>query len=144
MADLENEALVKHTTLGVGKIVALEANAVHVFFPDSDKRFAAKLRLPAARAFLRTDGFERDTWLEGLSAFAFDSKAGRYALAASWLTHDAAIEQFLSVFPGGFADPEYVGGKNARASRWRAAHDRWAAFGDGHGDRLLARRLDGW
>jgi len=139
MSDLENGTLVQHTTLGVGKIVALETNAVHVFFPDGDKRFAAKLRLPAARALLRTEGFERNTWLLGLSAFALDPKLGRYALAASWLTHDEALDQFLAIFPAGFAEPAYVGGKGARAPRWRAAHGRWVeAFGDGEGERLLA------
>lgn len=138
MADLQNGTLVQHATLGVGKIVALEATAVHVFFPDSDKRFAAKLRLPAARALLRTEGVERNTWLEGLSAFALDPKVGRYALAASWLTHDEAVEQFLGVFPGGFADPAYAGAKGGRAAGWRAAHDRWVEkLGQGEGERLL-------
>lgn len=139
MADLQNGTLVQHTTLGVGKIVALEPTAVHVFFPESDKRFAAKLRLPAARALLRTDGVERDAWLEGLSAFTLDPKAGRYALAASWLTREEAVEQFLAVFPKGCADPAYVGRKDGRAAFWRAAHDRWVeVFGGGEGERLLA------
>lgn len=138
MADLENGALVQHRTLGIGKVVAVETNAVHVFFPDSDGRFAAKLRLPAARAFLRTDGIDRDTWLEGLTAFSLDAKAGRYALAASWLTHDEAVAQFLAVFPGGFGGAAYLSGKGARASRWRAAHDAWAeAFGESEGARLV-------
>jgi hypothetical protein len=139
MADLENGTLVEHKTLGLGKVVALETNAVHVFFPDSDRRFAAKLRLPAARALLRTDGIERNTWLEGLTAFALDPKMGRYALAASWLTHDEAVDQFLSVFPGGFGGTAYVSGKSARASKWRAAHDAWmGAFGEAEGARLVA------
>jgi hypothetical protein len=141
MADLENGMLVQHATLGVGKIVAVEPTAVHVFFPDSDKRFAAKLRLPAARPMLRTDGFERNTWLEGLSAFALDEKAGRYGLAASWLTHDQAVDQFLAAYPEGFADPAYAAGgpKGGRAARWRAAHDAWAeAFVKGEGERLVA------
>lgn len=139
MSDLQNGMLVQHTTLGVGKVVAVEANAVHIFFPDSDKRFAAKLRLPVARALLRTDGLERNSWLEGLTAFALDSKVGRYALGASWLTHDEAIAQFLAVFPRGFGDPAHVAGKAARAARWRAAHAAWAeAFGEGAGARLLA------
>jgi len=139
MADLLNGMLVKHTTLGVGKVVALEPNAIHVFFPDSDKRFAAKLRLPTARALLRTEGFERDAWLEGLSAFTLDPKVGRYALAARWITHEEAVEQFLAVFPGGFTDRSYVGGKGSRAAAWRAAHDRWAeAFADHEGERLVA------
>jgi hypothetical protein len=136
MADLQKGTLVQHATLGVGKIIALEANAVHVFFPDSDKRFAAKLRLPAARALLRTDGFEADAWLEGLSAFALDPEVGRYALAASWLTHEQALEQFLGVHPEGFADAGLVG-PGARIACWRAAHARWAeTFGDGEIERL--------
>jgi hypothetical protein len=133
MSDLENGTLVQHATLGVGKIVALEANAVHIFFPDSDKRFAAKLRLPAARAMLSTEGFERNSWLEGLSAFELDPKVGRYGLAATWITHEQAIEQFLGVYAAGFEDPAYLGeGKGKRASKWRAAHEAWtAAFGKG-------------
>ncbi len=141
MSDLVNGTLVKHSTLGVGKIVALEPNAVHVFFRDGEKRFAAKLRLPAARALLRTDGFEPDGWLQGLSAFTLDPATGRYGLAASWLTHDQALEQFLAIYPGGFTDPDYLasGGKGERAARWRAAHQAWTtAFGDGEGERLVA------
>jgi hypothetical protein len=139
MADLQNGMLVQHSSLGVGKVVAVEANAVHVFFPESDKRFAAKLRLPAARAHLRTEGVAQNSWLEGLTAFALDPKAGRYALGASWVTHDEAVAQFLTVYPAGFADPAHLTGKHARAARWRAAHDGWAeALGEGEGARLLA------
>lgn len=138
MAELQNGTLVRHATLGVGKVVAVEPTAVHVFFPDSDKRFAAKLRLPAARSLLRTDGVEPNAWLEGLSAFTMDATAGRYALAARWLTHDEAIEQFHAAFPRGFADPAYVGGRGARAPRWRAAQERFAElFGNGEGARLV-------
>jgi hypothetical protein len=141
MGDLDNGTLVQHLTLGIGKIVAVEPNAIHVFFPDGDTRFAAKLRLPAARAMLRTEGLERNGWLEGLSAFELDPVTRRYGLAATWLTHEQAIAQFLGVFPGGFADPAYVGGEgqDGRASRWRAARAAWAAgFANGEGERLLA------
>ncbi len=138
MADLLNGKLVQHTTLGVGKIVALEATAVHVFFPDADKRFAAKLRLPGARALLRTEGFEPNAWLEGLSAFTFDAKAGRYALAARWISHEDAVEQFLAAFPEGFADRAYATGKGARSVIWRAASAKWTElFGEGEGGRLV-------
>jgi hypothetical protein len=131
MADLKDGALVQHNTLGVGKVVSVEANAVHVFFPQSDRRFAAKLRLPAAGALLRTEGVERNPWLEGLTAFSLDPQMGRYALAASWLTHEEAIAQFLAAFSGGFAGPAYTTGKTARAPRWRAAHEAWKeVFGE--------------
>jgi hypothetical protein len=141
MADLEKGTLVQHSTLGLGKVVALEANAVHVFFPDSDKRFAAKLRLPAARALLRTDGLEGDAWLEGLSTFSMDPKVGRYALAESWLTKEQALDQFLAVHPGGFADPAVVA-DGSRVACWRAAHARWVdVFGDGQLGRLAEGEL---
>lgn len=139
MADLRSGTLVEHTTLGVGRIVAVEANAVHVFFPEADRRFAAKLRLPTARPLLRTEGIAPDSWLEGLSAFTLDPKLGRYALAASWITHDEALDRFRAVYPKAFADPAYAGRKDGRAARWRAAHDRWAELlGDGQGERLAA------
>ncbi|HEY6006311.1 MAG TPA: hypothetical protein VIV57_25755 [Anaeromyxobacter sp.] len=138
MADLENGTLVQHTSLGVGKIVAIEPTAVHVFFPSSGTRFAAKLRLPAARALLRTADVESNSWLEGLSAFALDREMRRYALAEGWLTHQEALDQFLSTFPKGFADGAYVG-RDGRAGRWRAAHESWAAaFGKGEAERLAA------
>lgn len=139
MAGLQNGMLVRHATLGLGKVVAVEPTAVHVFFRGGDSRFAAKLRLPTALGLLRTDGIAPDAGLAGLTAFALDPKAGRYALAASWLTHDEAVAQFLAKFPGAFSDPALVAGKQARVARWRAAHDSWAeAFGEGEGARLLA------
>lgn len=141
MSDLQNGTLVKHNALGVGKIVAVETSAVHVFFPDSDKRFAAKLRLPAARAMLRTDGFEPNGWLEGLTAFSMDAASGRYALSATWLTHDQAVEQFLAIYPEGFLDAAYVGpakGREARPARWRAAHAAWGRkLGRAEAERLV-------
>lgn len=142
MEDLANKMLVRHVSLGVGKVIAVEPNAAHVFFAESDNRFATKLRLPAARALLRTEGVERNAWLEGLSDFSFDEKAGRYGLAATWLTHDQAVAQFLAAFPQGFSDPKHTGAGVARAARapqWRAAHDEWdKALGGGEGERLLA------
>jgi hypothetical protein len=124
----------------VGKVVALEADAVHVFFPSAEKRFATKLRLPAARAFLRTDGIAPDPWLQGLTAFTLDGETRRYALASTWLTHEQAIAQFVAAYPQGFADPRYLSAKEkgARAPRWRAAHEAWVrTLGAGQAESLL-------
>ncbi len=140
MSDLSIGMLVRHASLGVGKVVALEPTAAHVFFPAGEKRFAAKLRLPDARRHLSTAAVPPDAWLQGLSAFALDSTSGRYALAASFVTHDQAIAGFLKMFPKGFADAAYVGtgtGKRERASRWRAARAEWLqVFPPGEGERL--------
>lgn len=138
MSDIAKGMLVRHASLGVGKVVAVEPTAVHVFFPDAEKRYAAKLRWPAAQPLLRVDGVERNAWLEGLSSFSLDPSEGRYALAATWMTHDQAMAGFLREYPLGFADPAYLetGGKarRARAPWWRAASAEWvAAMGAGAG-----------
>ncbi len=142
MTAIANGSLVKHVSLGIGKVVAIEPTAVHIFFPDSEKRFAAKFRWPAASALLTTDGVNPNPWLQGLTSFAFDAPSGRYALATNFLSHEDAIAEFLLAYPGGFVDPAYVGdgsGRRERAWHWRAAKDEWArALGGGKGERLIA------
>lgn len=86
MIALENGMLVQHATLGVGKVVALEPTAAHVFFPGApgtEQRFAAKLRLPFALALLSTEGVVHDARLDGLPGFALDPKSGRFAPTAA-------------------------------------------------------------
>jgi len=142
MIDIANGLLVKHVSLGIGKVVAVEPTAVHVFFPHSEKRYAAKFRWPAAGALLTRDGVEPDAWLTGLTSFALDPTTGRYALAANFLSRADALAEFLKAFPGGFADKAYVGdgsGKRERAPRWRAASLEWTnVFGGGQAGQLLA------
>jgi hypothetical protein len=141
MNDLANGMLVQHASLGLGKVVALDAKAVHVFFATSDARFATKLRLPMALPLLAPAG-SPNAWLSGLSEFALDERTGRYGLAGSWLPHADAVTRFLEIFPGGFADPRYVGEgteKRERVFRWRHAHETWEqTLGGGEGERLLA------
>ncbi len=71
--------VVRHSTLGIGRVVALEPTAVHVFFAEGERREAAKLRLSAATVFLRPDPQAQDERLEHLPAFALDPVSGRYA-----------------------------------------------------------------
>ncbi len=141
MSDLATGMLVQHTSLGVGKVVAVEPTAVHVFFPDSEKTYAAKLHLPTAKTLLRSEGVEPNAWLTGLSDFSLDPVTRRYSLASNFVTHAQAIADFQATFPGGFLDPAYVGtgaGKRERASRWRAAGAEWTqALGDGQAEKLL-------
>src|SRR5512137_21839 len=91
MVELQSGTQVRHASLGQGKVVAAEAQSLHVFFPAGNTRFATKLRLPEARRFLRLDGFEPDGWLDGLSAFEFDAPTGRYALTSHWLSQAEAV-----------------------------------------------------
>ncbi len=134
--------LVRHRTLGTGKVVAVEALALHVFFPGSDTRFAAKLRWPAAGAFLSREGAEPDPWLQGLTSFSLDPGSGRYALAANFVSQDEAVATFLAEHPAAFGGEASRGRgppRVERGARWRAAIQGWESLlGRGQLDRLLA------
>jgi hypothetical protein len=71
--------VVRHTTLGVGRIVALEPTAVHVFFVEGERREAAKLRLSAAKLLLSPAPDVKDERLVSVSAFSLDPVSGRWA-----------------------------------------------------------------
>lgn len=141
MSDLENGMLVQHASLGLGKVVALEPKAVHVFFAASEARFATKLRLPMALPLL-AKAASSNAWLSGLPECVLDAKTGRYGLAAAWLSHSDAVARFLEVYPKAFLDPSYVGDgteKRERVVRWRRAHGVYVeTLGGGEGEKLLA------
>ncbi len=71
--------VVRHSTLGIGRVVALEPTAVHVFFAEGGRREAAKLRRSTAGVFLRADPEAQDERLDHLPPFALDPVSGRYA-----------------------------------------------------------------
>lgn len=125
MSALAVGMLVQHASLGVGKVVAVEAGAVHVFFPRSDQRHAAKFHLASARTLLTQDGVAPDEWLEGLSSFSLDPVIGRWALSEGWLTHPQAIARFVEGHPEGFTG-DAEAGPGARCAAWRAAAAEWA------------------
>ena len=132
-------SLVKHRTLGAGKVVAVEATALHVYFPGSGTRYAAKLRWPAAVPFLTQDP-EPNVWLQSLGSFAMDSVSGRYTLAANFMSHEEAVSAYLAEHPAAFraSRPRGKEPRLERAARWRAACAEWtAALGGGQAEKLL-------
>jgi len=141
MGDLENGMMVQHASLGLGKVVAVEPKAVHVFFATSDARFATKLRLPMALPLL-SPAASTNAWLSHLSGFVLDAKSGRYSLAGTWLSHADAVARFTEMVPKGFADPSTVpdaAERRERVPRWRRAHEVYTeTLGGGEGERLLA------
>ena len=138
MQGLQNGMLVEHASLGLGKVVAVEPSAVHVFFAKQDARFATKLRLPMALSFLAQPS-RKDAWLSGLSGFALDEGTGRYGRPAAWLPHADALQRFTDAFPRAFSDPAYVAPeRGSRAARWRQAGVEFQELlGEGRGERLL-------
>lgn len=138
MNALAKGMLVRHASLGLGKVVALEPGAVHVFFGAQGTRLATKLRLPMALSLLSA-AEEPDPWSSG-PGFALDTKSGRYARAGMTLSHAEAVDRFFANFPGGFRDEQYLAGTRAgRAARWRRAHEQFVEkLGGGRGPGLLA------
>jgi hypothetical protein len=132
---------VQHASLGVGKVVAVEPKAVHVVFASQDARFATKLRLPMALAFL-TPSTGSNARLSAMSGFDLDDETGRYGRTSAWLSHADAVARFTQLYPLAFSDPAYVAaekGRGDRACRWRRAHLAFVeAFGEGRGEALLA------
>ncbi len=71
--------LVRHATLGLGKVVAVDPVAVHVFFAEGERRAATKLSLAAAGPFLSAAPEAVDARLVDLPAFVLDPVSRRYA-----------------------------------------------------------------
>jgi len=79
VAQFTTGMVVRHSTLGVGRVVALEKTAVHVFFAGTERREAAKLRLGVAEPFLHPDPDAHDERLDDLPRFVLDPETGRYS-----------------------------------------------------------------
>jgi hypothetical protein len=140
MSDLKKGMLVRHASLGLGKVVAVESENIHVFFETSEKRVATKLRLDLARPLLLPASASASAWLEGMGAFSHDPKTGRHGLAETWISYDQAATRFLEAFPEGFREAK-DGSKDGsrRARKWRSAHEAFtASLGGREGKRLLA------
>ena len=71
--------VVRHTRLGIGRVVAVERTAIHVFFASAEKMEASKLSRVAASPFLQPAPSENDERLENLQPFVLEPETGRYA-----------------------------------------------------------------
>jgi hypothetical protein len=142
MNQLKSGMLVQHASLGLGKLVAVESDAVHVFFESSESRFATKLRLPMAATLLSPSEAE-NAWLKATAPFTMDARSGsvRRGLSPTWVGEREAMARFGEAFPNGFGDaatPPDGNQKRERAPRWRVAHATFSELlGGGEGERLL-------
>jgi hypothetical protein len=71
--------VVRHSTLGIGRVVGIEKTAIHVFFAGAERREVAKLRLDVAEPFLHPDPDAHDERLDDLPRFLRDPDTGRYS-----------------------------------------------------------------
>lgn len=118
--------LVEHRKFGLGKVLAVAGDLVTVFFKnvaDNPKTIAV--------GFLQVSEIQSDPWLDNL-----DPNIKPVAGGHKHMTHEAAVERFLSIFPQGFHDPRYM--ESERNYKW-GAHELWIeALGKSEFDRLLS------
>lgn len=130
-------SLVRHATLGLGKIIHGDGAGVHVYFPEKDgltaKDRVARFRDPST--YLTPAPSISHPELDNLPPW--DGSAFRVATNSVDVTQ--AIERFLHLFPGGIDDPKFLQHEIAYK---RAAHRRWI---DGLASRVseLAQSKDG-
>jgi hypothetical protein len=112
----EKDQLVRHATLGLGKVLAVDGNRVTVFFKDLQENPCRKVvadRLELAE-------FQKDPWLDNL-----DLELAASGELRTYLTHQGAIEKFLQRYPTGFTtDPSSPYWKDERGYKWEA-HVAW-------------------
>ncbi len=108
--------LVRHATLGLGKILAIDGTRITVFFKDQKDDPTRKIvadRLELAET-------QKDPWLDHLDAKLMEPGGAR-----TYLTHQGAIEKFLARYPTGFTtDPSSAYWKEEREYKWEA-HVAW-------------------
>jgi len=119
--------LVRHPRFGLGKILAVEAEAVRVFFKDladNPKRISTSFSLQIPEV-------QSDPWLDNLDPNITSSAPGH-----KHMTHEAAVQRFLSVFAQGFHDTAYMDRERGYKSE---AHELWVdTLGKSEFDALLA------
>lgn len=134
---MERLELVTHDKLGLGKVVAVEGDNVHVFFVDQPGQAAVCLKNAAGSSWLTMASSQSHPMLDNLPPFR---KAGTaYQLPSNRVTLAEAVDRFHREFPMGFKDPRYLGDekKGERNYKLSAHHVFLRELGDGQARRLL-------
>jgi hypothetical protein len=130
---------------GPGRVLLVEGHKVHVYFRDArevEPGGAIKL-LNLQHVTLAPYEGAPDPWLDGLPSLVRNGRV--HPLPRARLTFVQAVEMFQAMYPGGFADADYV--RDERDYKWKAhlaleklglrAGDRPAAGGAEFVDALL-------
>lgn len=140
MDEFPVDTLVEHPAYGLGRVIAIQGELLHVYFHAGEGACATKLKVAIASKLLRRAAAQSHEWLDHLPPFAFDPKRGAYCLEHEKLTHKQAVGKFLATFSKGFDDPKYLGTlkQGERVYKDAIADECRKALGGGEGERLLA------
>jgi hypothetical protein len=112
----KKDQIVSHPSFGLGRIFNVSQNNLTVFFRNSDRN---PIKLSTATPGLKIVDGVSDSWLN-----SNDLAVQCTTTIADYLSSKSAVQKFLSFFPGGFADPDYL--KKDRTPKWEA-HEMWNA-----------------
>jgi len=112
----KKDQLVRHPTLGLGKVLTVDGNRVTVFFKDQKEN--PSRTIVADR--LESSDVQSDPFLDNL-----DHDLAISGKLQSYITREGAIEKFLRKYPTGFTtDPSSAYWKDERGYKWEA-HVAW-------------------
>lgn len=101
--------LVNHPALGMGRIVGIQGDRIHIYFHGQSKRWATKLTLDAGKKLLKVPQNQSHEWLDHLPPFEWNPREGAFGMECERLTHDQALATFLHYFPEGSRIPNTSG-----------------------------------
>jgi len=138
--ELKKGMLVTHPAKpewGPGKVCSIDGQNIHVYFRDVSDRLAKKFKNGTVQ-FVKAAS-QSDPILDNLPPLK--EKDGFFGLSHDRLTVRQAIELFLKSFPGGFADPRYLGDEKVGERNYKLeAHGKFVRLlGNGQLDDLLAQ-----
>jgi hypothetical protein len=124
--------LVRHPTLGLGKIVHVSGNAVRIYFRDfPEKQPGDALKLIDLRhCQLKVAEVQSDPWLDNIPPLV----DGKMFLSKPRLTVEQQISLFKNRYPHGFKDPSYL---KQRDRYWNAHLAYVEQIGNGLGLKTL-------
>lgn len=139
MSDLKSGMLVIHPLRpewGPGKVVNVGPESISVFWRDTEENIVKKMVRSAVKLQLATS--QCDPILDNLPPLI--KADGTFVGLPARLTLKQARKKFLSRFPGGFYDPEFIGTpkRGEWQYKWDAHRDCVTRLGNGEFRRLLA------
>jgi len=126
------EQLVEHAHLGLGKVLGVEGDHVHIHF----KQDRSARKMSAKHAPLKLSSVEHDPYFDGIKAVVagrpksptIRSKSAviKPKAVTKYPTQQDAVTGFLKVFPQGFNDPAYLtDDATGERSQKAKAHELW-------------------
>lgn len=127
----QNDQLVQHPNLGVGKVLSVEGDRLTIYF----KNDGVTRKMSATHSPLEVPAIQQDPSFDGIKLSVSKTKkptirkrppSASSKPADKYPTHEAAVEGFRKAFPLGFDDPKYLADSKTGERAYKVkAHELW-------------------